>query len=109
MDRRTEPRIPAELPVRIWGIDGQSQPYSEFARVKNLSDGGAVLEGVRSKLKTGDCMDVQCGPYRAQFRIVWMGKLGSDQQGEVGLRRLPLEECIWDLNLEASCAFSGNG
>ena len=61
----------------------------------------------RLKLKPGDLMDLQYGPYRAQFRIVWMGKLGSDQQGEVGLQRLPLEECIWGVNLEASCAMAG--
>jgi hypothetical protein len=109
MDRRTESRIPAELPVRIWGVDGQSNAFSEVARVKNLSDGGAVIEGVRLKLKPGDLMDLQYGPYRAQFRIVWTGKLGSDQQGEVGLQRLPLEECIWGVNLEASCAMAGSG
>jgi hypothetical protein len=109
MDRRTESRIPAELPVRIWGVDGQSNAFSEVARVKNLSDRGAVLEGVRSKLKPGEVMDLQYGPYRAQFRIVWMGKHGSVQQGEVGLERLPLEQCIWGVDLEVSCAMAGNG
>lgn len=109
MDRRSEPRIPAELPIRIWGIDSLSRPFLEVARVKNLSDGGAVLEGVQSKLKVGEVLDMQYGPYRAQFRIVWFGKLGSSQEGEVGLQRLPLEQCIWGIDLEASCMVAGTG
>ena len=109
MDRRSEPRIPVELPIRIWGVDSLSRPFSEVARVKNVSEDGALLEGVQSKLKAGEILDVQYGPYRAQFQIVWFGKAGSYQQGEVVLKRLPLEQCIWDIDLAASSMVAGNG
>ncbi|HYW40619.1 MAG TPA: hypothetical protein VE957_21140 [Terriglobales bacterium] len=47
MDRRRERRLNLELPVRIWGVDRMAQPFAELVRVRNVSNGGAVLIGVR--------------------------------------------------------------
>src|SRR5271155_478670 len=72
MDRRTERRLNLELPVRIWGVDRMARPFAEIVRVGNVSNRGAVLLGMRSKVQSGDLLDVQLGASRAQFRIVWM-------------------------------------
>ena len=61
MDRRKEGRLNLELPVRIWGVDRMAQPFAEIVRVRNVSNRGAILIGVRSKVQTGELVDVQHG------------------------------------------------
>ena len=50
MDRRKERRLNLELPVRIWGMDRMAQPFAEMVRVRDVSNHGAVLIGVRAKV-----------------------------------------------------------
>ena len=33
MDRRKEPRLRIEFPVRIWGVDRMARPFAEVVRV----------------------------------------------------------------------------
>jgi hypothetical protein len=94
MDRRKERRLALELPVRIWGVDKMARPFAEIARVRNVSNGGAVLIGVRSKIQAGELLDVQLGASRAQFRIMWMSL-----SGEAGIQALAMEPPIFDMGI----------
>jgi len=94
MDRRKERRLNLELPVRIWGVDRLARPFAEIVRVRNISNGGAVLIGVRSKLHTGELLDVQLGSSRAEFRVVWMSL-----SGEAGIQALAAEHPAFDMGL----------
>ena len=104
MDRRTERRLNLELPVRIWGIDRMSRPFAEIVRVRNVSNQGAVLVGMRSKVRAGELLDVQHGALRAQFRIVWMSV-----SGEAGIRALAFEPPIWGIGLPPTFDMVGTG
>ncbi len=103
MDRRREPRLRVEFPVRIWGIDRMARPFAEVVRVKNVSLSGAVLLGVRAKVSAGGLLDVQHGSQRAQFRIAWAGS------GEAGIEALPSEPCIWEVALPRTNDMVGAG
>jgi hypothetical protein len=92
MDRRKERRLTLELPVRIWGVDRLARPFAEIVRVRNVSNGGAVLVGVRSKIHTGELLDVQLLSSRAQFRIVWMSL-----SGEAGIQALASEQPVFSM------------
>jgi len=94
MDRRKERRLNLELPVRIWGVDRMARPFAEMVRARNVSDHGAVLIGVRSKVQTGELLDVQHGALRAQFRIVWMSLAG-----EAGIQALAAEPPIFGMGM----------
>jgi len=94
MDRRKERRLALELPVRIWGVDRMARPFAEMVRVRNVSDHGAVLIGVRSKVQTGEVLDVQHGAARAQFRIVWMSL-----SGEAGIQALAMEPPVFSMSM----------
>ena len=100
MDRRQSTRVAAYYPVRVWGLDAHAFPFIQLARVKNISAGGAVLQGVQQMIRPGEILDVQFGEDKAQFRVVWVGKLGTDRQGEIGLECLPSEPYIWDVELD---------
>jgi hypothetical protein len=81
-----------EFSVRIWGVDRMARPFGELARARNVSSNGAELVGMRSKLQTGSLLDVQHGPLRAQFRIVWISL-----SGEAGIQALAFEPPIWGI------------
>ncbi len=104
MDRRKERRLELELPVRIWGVDRMACPFAEIVRVRNVSNGGAVLMGVRSKVQTGELLDVQHGASRAQFRIVWMSL-----SGEAGIQALAFEPPILGIGLPKVFEMVGTG
>jgi hypothetical protein len=99
MDRRRAPRIAARLPVRIWGMDVHSCPFMQLATAMNISRTGAQIQGMRRLVRPGEIVEVQLGHEKAQFRVTWVGKLGSRRDGEIGIEMLPSEPCIWDVNL----------
>jgi hypothetical protein len=99
MDRRRNPRVSARLPVRIWGMDVYSRPFMQLATAMNISRNGALIQGMRRQVRPGEILEVQLGHEKAQFRVTWVGKLGSRKDGEIGVQMLPSEPCIWDVNL----------
>ena len=99
MDRRRNRRVAAFLTVRIWGVDAASMPFTQHARVRNISDRGAVLQGMIRPVKAGAVLHVQHDEDRAQSRVVWVGKQGTRKQGEIGVESLSSEPFIWDVNL----------
>jgi hypothetical protein len=109
MDRRQSPRVIALLPVRIWGVDAFALPFMQLASVRNISGGGAVIQGIRRQILPGETLEVQLGESKAQFRVVWVGKPGSPREGEIGVESLPSEPSIWDVNLGRCSQFVGEG
>jgi hypothetical protein len=81
----------------------------QLARVINISDGGALLEGVRCPLKPGEVVDLQYNSVKAEFLVVWAGKQGTRSEGELGLEALPEQPSIWDPFLNRACEFVGKG
>jgi hypothetical protein len=102
-DRRKEPRLRVEFPVRIRGVDRMGRPFEEVVRVKNASLSGALLLGVRAKIGAGELLDVQHGSQRAHFRIAWTGS------GEAGIEALPSEPCIWEGAIRKNIDMVGAG
>jgi hypothetical protein len=84
------------------GQDGAA--FCEVVRVRNVSDHGAILIGVRAKVQTGEVLDVQHGAARAQFRIVWMSL-----SGEAGIQALAFEPPILGIGLPKVFEMVGTG
>lgn len=103
MDRRRSPRVAALLPVRIWGLDAYSLPFTQLATVRNISTSGAVLQGVKRQLRSGEILEMQYEAEKAQFRVVWVGQFGTREHEEVGVQALPSEPMIWNVNLDQCC------
>ena len=109
MDRRRSHRVSVLLPVRVFGVDGKGSPFTQMARVTNISASGAVIQGMLRTMKTGEPLNVQLGQRTAEFQVVWTGKSGSRQQGEVGVQIIPFEPYIWDVNLGQCSELVGKG
>jgi PilZ domain len=109
MDRRRSPRVNVVLPVRIWGVDAHSLPFIQQATVRNISADGAVVQGIKRRVKPGEILEMQYDNGRAQFRVVWVGDFGSPEQHEIGLQALPDEHSLWDINLPWCCEMVAQG
>ncbi len=107
MDRRRAPRVAAAFPVRVFGIDAYDQAFTQVASATNISPEGARLEGIRCRLRAGGTIQVQYAARMAQFRIIWVA--ATSNQSEVGIKSLPSENDIWDLNLSRCNEFAGQG
>jgi hypothetical protein len=109
MDRRRQQRVVVDLPVRIWGLDAHSRPFTQPASLRTISGRGATLQGVDAQLKPGDLVDLQYGEAQAQFRIVWLGKRGTEMQGEVGIESLSTDSQLWDVDPMRCAGAVGQG
>lgn len=109
MDRRREPRVFVELPVQIWGVDAKSRPFTQPASLRTISGRGATLQGVTAQLQAGSLLDLQYQGAKAQFRVVWLGKAGSEMQGEVGVENLSKDVQLWDVDPLRCAATVGEG
>ncbi|PYX34604.1 MAG: hypothetical protein DMG80_01370 [Acidobacteria bacterium] len=103
MDRRKEYRLDIELSVRIWGVDRNARPFAELVRATSVSDSGAVLLDVHSKLHAGEVLDVQHEARKAQFRVVWT------RPGEMGIQALPREAPIFAVGMPKTFEMAGTG
>jgi hypothetical protein len=103
MDRRKEYRLDIELSVRIWGVDRNARPFAELVRATSVSDSGAVLLDVHSKLHAGEVLDVQHEARKAQFRVVWT------RPGEMGIQALPRETPIFAVGMPKTFEMAGTG
>lgn len=83
--RRSEPRFPVRLPVRIWGMDRSGRAFSQPATTLVVSVNGSRLDGVRVPLALGDVVGVQYGGHKARFRVIWVGAPGQVREGQAGV------------------------
>ena len=109
MDRRRQQRVVVDLPVRIWGLDAYFRPFAQPASLRNISGRGATLQGVDAQLKCGDLVDVQYEGSQAQFRVVWLGRRGTEMQGEVGIENLSGDSQLWNVDPLRCAAAAGQG
>jgi len=103
--KRRHKRIPAALPVRLWGMDANGRPFIEVSTTENVSRTGASLKRLPTKLSQGDIVGLRCSEKKYRFRVVWTGKIGTPDEGRVGLQSLEPGKWIWDgLHLPADDA-----
>jgi len=109
MDRRCRRRVRALLPVRVWGMDAKGTPFTQPAKVRNISESGALMEGMLRQVKPGEFLDVQVGDEKAVFKVVWAGKAGTSRAGELGIQEVASGPSIWNVNFTHCAEFVGKG
>ena len=89
------PRMPVDLDLRVWGMGADGRPFSQHARARNISTGGALLSDIDRDLKIGDTIAVQNGEKKARCKVVWSADTRSAQKIKVGVQLLREQECPW--------------
>ena len=109
MDRRRQVRAKTVLPVKVWGVDANSHPFMQLATIRNISDVGIVLSGLRCPLKAGAVVDIQYNGSKAEFLVVWIGNAAGGCVGDVGMQRISSEPSIWDKYLVRASGLEAKG
>lgn len=99
MIRRRQPRIKGILPVRICGIDGRGEFFSEHSCTATIGAGGASLLGVVAPLSKGDVISLQYRNRQARFRVVWIVPARAAPERHIGLECLEPDKDFWPVAL----------
>ena len=92
---RGEARVSLDLEVRVWGMGANGRVFSQHARTRNVSIGGALLSGIEQNLKIGEIIGVRRGDKKARCKVVWAINTESIQKIQVGVQLLDKLECPW--------------
>jgi hypothetical protein len=99
MGKRREPRIPVEVPVRIFGTDSSGKIFSENVTTVDVSQNGAKLKGVKAQINLEEVIGASCGRNKVHFKVKWVGALGTPSAGTIGLSNLSPDKPFWDVAL----------
>lgn len=94
MGRRTNNRVKAVFPVRIWGTDADGKPFAQMVHTLDVSSHGARLGGFRGKLNVGDTVGIQYRNYNIRHRVCWV-KAVSEKDLFVGVDSLQPDKDLW--------------
>ena len=81
--------------MRIWGADHDGKPFAEHVCTIDISNKGASLAAVRTRLSPGDSVGLQYHNRQARFRVVWVVPNSSGSGTHVGLECLQPDKELW--------------
>lgn len=93
---RRDNRVTVVLPVKI---SLEKEPTKvRPACTCEISSRGAKLMKIEG-IGEGDVLWISRNTRRAKYKVVWIGKSGSDLDGKIGVESLEPEKFIWDDDL----------
>ena len=95
MASRPEPRFSTRLRVRVRGVDSFGHPFQQDAYTRDISRGGARLDGTPCVIDQAAVIEIQHRGRRARYKVVWIGGYGTALHAQAGLQCLESGECIW--------------
>ena len=99
MTLKLEKRIQIALPVRIAVWSEGTKPVFHMGCTYDISLKGARLTGFKGVTAVGDILLLERAKNKALYRVMWVGKPGSPQQGQIGVQCIEPEKLIWEANL----------
>ncbi len=83
--------------VTVFGTDTAGKPFFQTARAVSISGFEVTVTGLRCPLDVSNVVGLRHAGQKARFQVVWVGRAGTSEQGQVGLRALELDKDIWAL------------
>jgi hypothetical protein len=92
---RRSKRVNLRMPVKISGTWPDNQTFTEETQVLTVSKYGAKIRS-QQPLKVGMQVKVQPVGRResAIFRVVWIGRVGSPREGEIGIEYIRVSNLL---------------
>jgi methyl-accepting chemotaxis protein len=98
---RRDPRIPISLPVRMSASDATAPSLDQEVITINISRHGALLKGVRGKVRLGSTISLSRAGKREEFQVEWVGEDHTADAGRIGVSAVDRSTCFWDDVLDA--------
>lgn len=105
---RPDPRILADLSVRVWGMAANGRTFSQHVRARNISSSGALLVGLESEPKVGDVIGVQYEDKKSRCKVIWVMDSGPLQKVQAGVQIVAGQDCPWKGQLSPDQLVSPN-
>jgi PilZ domain len=96
----SEPRFDVDLPIRVFGMNAADHAFSQIAHALNISNYGAKIAGVKTRLKTGDVIGVHFGDKKARCRVIWVVE-ATVETFDVGVKVVEGQPSPWQGEIEA--------
>ena len=74
------------------------QAIKQIAYTLDVSPRGARLAGVKGLTGLGQLIVVRRNTDEAQFRVVWIGRSRTPQEGQIGIECVECDKVIWDVD-----------
>jgi sec-independent protein translocase protein TatA len=98
MGKRKSQRVEERVPARIFGLDQKGKPFSVQVETVDISFGGARLAGVKQFETAGETIGLEYNGKKGRFAVVWVGRQGTKNEGQVGVRNIDARNSIWALD-----------
>jgi hypothetical protein len=85
------------LPVRVAWAESE-QAIKQIAYTLDVSQRGARLAGVKGLKGPGQLIVVKRNTNEAQFRVVWIGRQRTLEEGQIGIECVECDKVIWDVD-----------
>jgi hypothetical protein len=102
MGTRRAPRKPIESAATVAGMDNYGRSFLDTVVLRNISDRGLHLDGIRSSIKTGDTVIVRAGENKGRFQVMWVRPSIRNSFKCAGLEHLMKCTIPWDVDLPAA-------
>ena len=97
---RSDKRLAISLPVTLTAIDANGERLEQEVRTINVSRNGALLGGVRGRVRLGSQVTLDRSNKAEQFIIAWVGEDRSSTAGQIGLSDANSANSLWSDVLE---------
>jgi len=95
-----ELRVDLHLKVQVWGLDVESKAFTATAETVEISAFGARLKDV-PPVHEGEILGLKYLDQKARFRVIWVGKPGTEKADHIGVQCLDESKCLWAEALES--------
>lgn len=96
---RKKPRVPKSVRVVVRGKDPEGRDFTQSAFTVDLSQDGARLDGVGLLTARGQTIEIRRRWRKANYRVVWVGQMGTAESNQVGLFCMEPGKNIWSVKL----------
>jgi PilZ domain len=99
MGSRRAPRKHIDSAATVAGMDVHGRSFLDSVVIRDISDRGLHVDGVRSSIKTGDIVVVRAGENKGRFQVMWVRPSIHTRYKTVGLEHLMKCTIPWDIDL----------
>jgi len=93
---RRDPRIDVSMPVRLTATDLTGIPIDQEVITGNISRHGALLKGIRGKLRPGSKISLAHQNKREEFEVQWAKGENTGGGSEIGVSSVNSNSSFWD-------------
>ena len=83
------------LPIKVWGMDADGVIFRQSVNARDITEYGALLEGLPRRLNLGDFVGVQYQQQKARAKVTGIEETAKDCIRDFSVRLIESSRCPW--------------